>query len=145
MTEEPLLDDGPTEPFLAPPPRWVPLTLLYDCLLTGLSCGGLGVLLGAGLVEGYVLGVLWFAGPVRIVYVLGGLASALILLVGIGMLVEGMRGALRECWFLRRGKPALATATSHVPCDRTRGRRVTFEFADEKGDLCRTEISTRTP
>jgi hypothetical protein len=143
--EETVPQDPPDQPFLAPPPRWVPLTLLYDCLLTGLSCGGLAVLLGAGLVEGYVLGVLWFPGPARIVYVLGGLVSALILLVGIGLLIEGMRLSLRECWFLRRGKLTLARATDHAPCDRTRGQRVTLEFTTDRGEVRQAQVSTHNP
>ncbi len=137
--------DPPDEPFLAPPPRWVPLTLLYDCLFTGLSCGGLTLLLGGLLVDGYVLGVLWFHGPVRIVYVLGGLVSALILLVGIGLLIEGMRNSLRECWFLRRGELTRAQATAHAPCERTRGQRVTFEFANDNGEIREAQISTHHP
>ena len=112
--------DLPDDPSLSPPPRWVPVTLLYDCLLSGLSWGVV-LLLGIGAGEGCVLGVLWVPGPVRIVYVLGGLLSALIALVGVGLLLGGLRRSLQGCWFLRRGKLALAHATRHAPCDRTRG------------------------
>jgi len=137
--------DPPGDSGLSPPPRWVPLTLLCDCLFTGLSCGGLALLIGGGLVEGYVLGALWFPGPARIVYVLGGVVSALILLAGIGVFVEVMRNSLRECWFLRHGKLAFASAIDHAACDRTRGQRVTFAFTTDAGQVSRAQISTRHP
>jgi hypothetical protein len=133
--------DPPDDPFLAAPPRWVPLTLLYDCLFSGLGWGWV-LLLGVGVAEGCVLGVLWFHGLLRTVYVLTGLLSALVALAGVGVLAGGMGCALQEVWFLRHGKLALAHARHHEPCDRTRGYLVTFEFTDDDGEVREAQVST---
>jgi hypothetical protein len=119
----------------------VPLTLLYDCLFSGLSWGWV-LLLGLLAAEECVVRVLRFPGLLRIIYILGGVFAGAVALVAVGLLVEGMRTSLREVWFLRRGKLALAHVTGHEPCDRTRGYRVTFEFTDGGNEIRQAQIST---